>query len=116
MVEFALLLPVLLFLAFGIFEFGRAYYTYSAIANAANEGARYGTVYPTDTNGIKNRAIQRAVGIDLTAGNVTVSPVSPCVIDSPIVVTVQYQFTADVFMVPSFMMNRSASMRISQCR
>ena len=39
-VEFALLVPILLALVFGIVEFGRAYYVQSTLAGAAREGVR----------------------------------------------------------------------------
>ena len=51
LVEFALILPLLLVMAFFILDFGRAVYYFSALYNGAREGARYGTtlVYITDT-------------------------------------------------------------------
>lgn len=44
LVEFALVLPILLLLVFGIVEFGRAFNTYLIISNASREGARYAVV------------------------------------------------------------------------
>jgi hypothetical protein len=41
MVEFALVLPFLLFLLFGIIEFGRLLWSYMAVQNAARFGVRY---------------------------------------------------------------------------
>jgi Flp pilus assembly protein TadG len=41
-VEFALLLPVLVLLIFGIIEFGVLLYDQQVITNASREGARYG--------------------------------------------------------------------------
>jgi len=41
-VEFALILPMLLALVFGMIDFGRLLYTYETINNAAREGARVG--------------------------------------------------------------------------
>jgi Flp pilus assembly protein TadG len=73
MVEFALILPALMVLMLGIFEFGRAVYTSNALANAAREGARYGIINPTDTGGIKAHAIETAVGLSLAPASVTVS-------------------------------------------
>lgn len=43
-VEFGLLLPLLLFLIFGILEFGLALYNKSVITTASREGARLGIV------------------------------------------------------------------------
>ncbi|GJG86431.1 hypothetical protein tb265_16120 [Gemmatimonadetes bacterium T265] len=42
MVEFAMVAPFLFALAFGIIDFGRAYYIYSALNSIAHDGARYG--------------------------------------------------------------------------
>jgi Flp pilus assembly protein TadG len=41
LVEAAITIPLLLFIAVGIFEFGRAYQTWQVLTNAAREGARY---------------------------------------------------------------------------
>jgi Flp pilus assembly protein TadG len=40
LVEMALTLPLMLLVAFGIFEFGRAFQTWQVLTNAAREGAR----------------------------------------------------------------------------
>ena len=44
-VEFAIILPVLLILLFGIIEFGIILYDKAMITNASREGARAGIVY-----------------------------------------------------------------------
>jgi Flp pilus assembly protein TadG len=43
-VEFALLLPVLLLLIFGMIDFGRGYFSWLIITNGAREGARAASV------------------------------------------------------------------------
>ena len=43
LVEFALVIPILLSMMFGIFEMGRAMWVYTAVANASREAARYGS-------------------------------------------------------------------------
>jgi Flp pilus assembly protein TadG len=48
-VEFALMLPILIFIAFGALELGRAFFAYIAITNAAREGARVFTFRPDVT-------------------------------------------------------------------
>ena len=40
-VEFAILLPILLLIVFGITEFGRAMYSYNTIVKASRDAARY---------------------------------------------------------------------------
>ncbi|HXH07878.1 MAG TPA: TadE family protein, partial [Vicinamibacterales bacterium] len=48
LVEAAVTIPILLLIAVGIFEFGRAYQTWQVLTNAAREGARY-AVTPSST-------------------------------------------------------------------
>jgi Flp pilus assembly protein TadG len=49
LIEAAMIIPVLLLIAAGIFEFGRAYQHWQVLTNAAREGARF-SVTPTATN------------------------------------------------------------------
>jgi Flp pilus assembly protein TadG len=56
-VEFAIILPVLLLLVFGIIDFGHAYYMKHILQNSCREGARYGTRYQTDGGG--NRVLPK---------------------------------------------------------
>jgi Flp pilus assembly protein TadG len=51
LLEAAITLPILLLIAVGIFEFGRAYQTWQVLTNAAREGARM-AVLPNTTSGI----------------------------------------------------------------
>lgn len=51
-VEFAIILPVLLLLTFGIIEFSVALYDKAMITNASREGARAGIVYTFDPNNV----------------------------------------------------------------
>lgn len=50
-VEFALLMPVLLILLFGILDFGHYFYLKQLMVNASREGTRYATIYQTDASG-----------------------------------------------------------------
>lgn len=54
--EFALLLPVLLLLFFGIVQYGLMFFTYNNMNNAAREGARALAVGDVDAAGAKSRA------------------------------------------------------------
>jgi hypothetical protein len=63
LMEFALMIPVLMLVAMGIFDLGRVIYYYSTITNAAREGARYGAVNHCDEAGIQARAHDMAVGL-----------------------------------------------------
>lgn len=58
MVEFALVLPVFLFLVVIAIDFGRLFFTNIQIANAAREGANIAASSPTDTSLIQARVTQ----------------------------------------------------------
>ena len=55
LVEFAMSLTVLLTLLVGAFDFGMAFLDYVALREAAQEGAVFGTVEPTDITKIVDR-------------------------------------------------------------
>lgn len=67
-VEFAIIAPVLLFLIFGVVDFGRVIYTYATINQAVNEGARTAikasSQLPTD-NDVENSVKRHAVDVSL---------------------------------------------------
>lgn len=48
LVEFALLLPVLMLVTMGIFDFGRVMIAYSTMSNSVREAARYAELYDAD--------------------------------------------------------------------
>ena len=78
--ETALMIMILLLLAFGIIDMGRALFTENNLVSAAREGARFGAVdqsMPTDAAGI--RAVVKAHfsafgGPALTDANIDVTP------------------------------------------
>jgi Flp pilus assembly protein TadG len=49
MVEFAIILPILISILFGIIEFGILLYDKAVITNASREGARAGILFPHPT-------------------------------------------------------------------
>jgi len=55
MVELALTITILMILLAGAIDMGRAFFTYMAMRDAAQEGAAYGSVNPFDEAGIKSR-------------------------------------------------------------
>jgi Flp pilus assembly protein TadG len=55
LVEFALILPVFMLLLLIAIDFGRMFFTYVQVNNAAREGAHYGAKSPTDSVGIALR-------------------------------------------------------------
>ena len=82
MVEFALALPVLLLLMFGIIEGGRLLFLYSAVHSASREAVRYGsasgevtslTPRYEDCTGIHDAAMRIGRFAGVAAGDVTIS-------------------------------------------
>jgi Flp pilus assembly protein TadG len=55
MVEFAFSAVFILLLLVGVVDMGRAFFAYMTLRDAAQEGALYGSTYPSDMEGIKNR-------------------------------------------------------------
>ena len=65
-VEFALLIPILLLVLFGVINFGVLMYNQAVMTNAAREGARWAAIHTTTTYG-------------LTCSNAySLTPVDPC--------------------------------------
>jgi Flp pilus assembly protein TadG len=59
-VEFALVVPLLLLLLWGIIDMGRAFYTLNNLASAVREGARRAAVMATDPTTAANKAVIRS--------------------------------------------------------
>ncbi len=68
LVEFALVIPLILLLFMGVFDFGRYIYAYNAVSNAAREGARTAIVnqYPSD---IVDRAAAQATALGISTAS-----------------------------------------------
>jgi Flp pilus assembly protein TadG len=66
LLETALILPLLLLVMVGIFEFGRAYQTWQVLTNAAREGARV-AVLP----GVTDAAVESQVDNYLASGRIS---------------------------------------------
>ena len=85
LVEFALLLPILLVILIGVFDFGRAIYAYNAVSNAAREGGRTAIVNQTP-EAIRARAAQQATALGIpddptgcpVDGRATTAPAGVC--------------------------------------
>ena len=65
LIEFALTLPLLLLILFGIIDFGFVFRDYHVITNAAREGARVAVLPGYDTKDVQDRvdAFLRASGV-----------------------------------------------------
>jgi len=94
-VEFALVLPLLLAVLFGITEFGRAWMTSNILTSAAREGARLAVV--TDPGGayaslVQTRVTQVCAAAGVTPASITVSGPDPADPERRVTVTVQADF------------------------
>jgi len=81
-VEFALVIPLLLLLVFGIIEAGRLMWLYSAVLSSSREAARYGSAsgeisgslrYYADCDGIRDAAMRIGRFAGISATDVSIS-------------------------------------------
>lgn len=117
-VEFALVVPVFLLITAGTLEFGRGFFAYAQLLQAAQDGTRYGAVLgnPTDTAGIVQRVQQSAPGGINDAVTVICSlPTTPGVGGAPctrgnlLTVTVQHRQATIIPIFPLPALNEQAS-------
>ena len=89
-VEFALIVPILLVLIFGMVEFSRLYNVQLSLSNAAREGARTMAV-ENDPTLTRNKIIASAPSVNpsISAGNIAISPAT-CVAGATVTVTITY--------------------------
>ncbi len=87
-VEMAFVLPLLLLLAFGFVDLGRVFYFQEAIANAAREGARYGSA--TGTSSTTEIEIHTLMEAGALSSSISVDSVEITV--ETVTVGVSYQF------------------------
>lgn len=100
-VEFALLLPVLMMILFGIIEFGLALHRQAILTNASREGARLGIVLsvPPITTAAVNTKINDYLGpAGIPPGTVgrTIVGVPGSVTGVPVIVTLTLPYTFSV--------------------
>ena len=96
LVEFAVGITFLLVLLAGILDLGRAYFSYIALQDAAQEGASYASIAPTDILGIRERVRATSSGpIDFILfddSQIKVQSFGGLCAGSGIKVTVQFDF------------------------
>ncbi len=109
--EFAVVLPLLLLVLFGIIEMSLVLYDQAMITNASREGARYGILFNTDSEGaytpMTTAQIQDKVNTYLTdhlvsfaAANATTTVSGGGASGVPLTVRVQYAYT--FLVLPNF--------------
>ena len=98
LIEMALAVPILLLILAAVVDLGRVIDAYISITNGVREGARYGSLHPTDPGTITLRTINEANGsgviitqVQLAPENVTVTfPAGGAYAGNPIRVTAEY--------------------------
>lgn len=81
-VEFAMILPVLLLVLFGVTEFGRAIMVTNVLNTASREGARLAAVSPVDDSlSVRDRVLEvlNAANIEAKTIDIQISPLEKTV-------------------------------------
>jgi Flp pilus assembly protein TadG len=119
LVEFAVILPVLLMVLWGIFQFGIAFNDYIQVTSAAREGARKAAVSRSLGSGAATSAAisaAQAVAPDLhlSASQITVTPANNWQAGTDVTVTVKYPYKINIIgrIVGSGNLTSSTTMRI----
>jgi Flp pilus assembly protein TadG len=100
MVESGLTLVVMMFVIFGLMEFGRMVWAYNLLSHAAREATRYAMVHgrnstqPATAADITSVAKGQAVGLDPASMSVNVSWIPDNKPGSAVKVDLQYTFSA----------------------
>lgn len=92
-VEFALVLPLLLMVVFGITEFGRAWFAVNALSTAAREGARLAVVTAPDIPAVTARVEEVLSAGAVTPTSITVTGPADGDPQRRVTVTVTADFT-----------------------
>lgn len=93
MIEFALILPLLLLVVFGITEFGRAWLTVNVLSTAAREGARLAVVTGPDVPAVETRVGEVCAAAAIAPTGITVTGPDPGDSQRRVTVTVSADFT-----------------------
>jgi len=96
-VEFALVSIILIMLIVGIVQFGFVFNQWLQVEHAAREGVRWASLR-NGSAAVKAHAIASAPGIDLTAGDITVTPADPMGAQPNAVATVVVAHSVPVIM------------------
>jgi Flp pilus assembly protein TadG len=79
LVEFALILPLFMFLLLLAVDFGRFFYTYIELNNMAREGAAYAAANPTTDNATLTTVALRESNVQSQRGEGTVTAAAACI-------------------------------------
>ena len=123
LLEMALAVPILILILATIMDAGRAIDAYMSMTNGVREGARYGSLHPTDPGTIALRTINEANGsgvvitsVQLTPSDITVTyPGGGAYAGNPIRVTAEYELTllfGGIIGLETLHLSKSADMAI----
>lgn len=83
LVEFALIIPIALFLIIGFFDLGRAIFYYSSVSNMVREGARFATIDTNAAVGPYQKNIEFMNGYAFMIPALNINPDALCDIEGP---------------------------------
>ena len=119
LVEFAIVLPLLLMILYGVIQFGIVFNNYIQVTSAAREGARKASVSRTlgssaATTAATDAAVAAAPGLDSSDMGVTVTASSAWAQGSDVTVQVTYPYAIDVLgaVVASGSLTSTTTMRV----
>jgi Flp pilus assembly protein TadG len=117
MVEFTLILPMLLLLILGIYQFGQTYADYIQVTNAARDGGRKALVSRSDASGVADvvtTAKNSTWWLNKNQIAVTVSPGQPWTTGQNVTVTVTYPYSINLlgFVVASGTLKSTTTVRM----
>ena len=117
MVEFTLILPLLLLLILGIYQFGQTYADYIQVTNAARDGGRKALVSRSDVSGVSDvitTAKNATWWLDKNQMAVSVSPGQPWTTGQNVTVTVTYPYSINLlgFVVASGNLKSTTTVRM----
>ncbi len=111
LIEFALIIPLLILIVMFIFDIGRAVYYFSVLYNAVREGARVASVGETDVNLLQATVRDRAYGMDLPIGGITVLPDPITATTQLVTIRAVYGFTPITPLVARFLPGGTLNVR-----
>lgn len=103
-VETALILPIILLLIMGMFEFGRIFGSYLLITHTSRECARMASVGKSDTEIIQNAQTKSGL-LNLSVTQIVITPVGQRTTGEEVSVKIKYRITLYAPIIQSLLPN-----------
>jgi Flp pilus assembly protein TadG len=114
LVELAVSITVILLLLAGAVDFSIAYFSFAAMQDAAQEGALYGSVNPTDTAGIITRVRQASSNpVNLENDDVTVTLNGDACEGNEVTVNVVYEYPISMPFIGAIIRSQTITLNAS---